>query len=590
MFFLYKHKMKMKQPQLNRRNFLRSSLLASGSIFLAPVIVSCSNDDDNSTQENLDGLVIRNFDYGVASFDPTASSIIIWTRYAKAAVEITWQVAKDIAFKEVIRQGKATINAASDNTLAVEVQGLSSNSKFYYRFFNNSLKDTSVIGETITLPAFTDNVSNVKLAVASCSNYPAGLFNVYAAMAKSDADVILHLGDYIYEYAPGQYGTNASTAAFNRAHKPNREIISLEDYRERYRQYRSDVNLQLAHQKKPFICVWDDHEIANDTYKDGAENHQPETEGSFEARKRAALQAYSEFIPLKTGKDTRIYRSFDFGNILSLHMLDTRVIARDKQLNYKDYTNANGFDANGFMQAYMNPNRQLMGQEQLGWLAGQMNSSKASWQVLGQQVLMAKMLVPAEFLMIVNTIMAEIEKTGSASAASLGALQKVIGELVVIKTRMIKGDPTLTEAEKARVTTVLPYNLDAWDGYAVEREKLYSLCKGKKVMTLAGDTHNAWYSQMKTQTGDIVGYELATSSISSPGMETYLGLSNDMTQARQLEQVMPLLIDELDYVNLSDRGYLYVDYSSAGAKAEWRFVDTVFSATYAVQTKKTIVI
>ncbi|MCC9042285.1 alkaline phosphatase D family protein [Myroides sp. M-43] len=581
----------MKQPQLNRRNFLRSSLLASGSIFLAPIIVSCSNDDNNTSTEEQEGdLTIRNFDYGVASFDPTSTSVIIWTRYAKADLEVNWQMARDISFKDVVRQGVALISSSTDHTLAIEVQGLPSNSKFYYRFYNKSTKDTSVIGETITLPAYTDNVSNVKLAVASCSNYPAGLFNIYADMAKSDVDVIIHLGDYIYEYAPGQYGTNVNTASLNRAHKPNKEIVSLEDYRERYKQYRSDVNLQLAHQKKPFICVWDDHEIANDTYKDGAENHQPDTEGSFEVRKRAALQAYSEFIPLKTGKDTRIYRSFEFGNILSLHMLDTRVIARDKQLNYDDYFSSEGFDQNKFMQAYMNPSRQLMGQEQLGWLVGQMSNSKATWQVLGQQVLMAKMLVPTEFLMLVNQIMAEIEKAGSASASSLDALQKTLGELVVLKTRMLKGDPTLTAVEKARITTVLPYNLDAWDGYAVEREKLYSLCKGKKVMTLAGDTHNAWYSQMKTQSGEVVGYELATSSISSPGMETYLGLSNDMSQARQLEQVMPMLIDELEYVNLSDRGYLYVDYTSVGAKAEWRFVDTIYSSSYTMQTKKSILI
>ncbi|AJA68477.1 alkaline phosphatase D family protein [Myroides odoratimimus] len=582
----------MDNSQFNRRKFLRTSLLASGSLFLAPIIISCSNDDSsNPNTDGVDGqFQIKNFDYGVASFDPTATSIIIWTRYANANTEIVWEIAKDLHFKDIVRQGKATVASLSDNTIAIEIQDLPSNSKFYYRFYNTAAKDTSVIGETITLPATSDQVSNVKLAIASCSNYPAGLFHVYGEMAKSDADVIIHLGDYIYEYAPGQYGTNASTLAFNRAHKPNKEIVTLEDYRERYRQYRSDANLQLAHQKKPFICVWDDHEIANDTYKDGAENHQPETEGSFETRKRAALQAYSEFIPLKTGKDARIYRSFDFGNILSLHMLDTRVIARDKQLSYGNYMTASGFDQAKFMQDYMNPNRQLLGKEQLGWLAGQMNSSGATWQVLGQQILMAKMLVPAEFLMIVNQIMAEIEAGGSASANSMLALQKAVGELVVIKTRLLQGDPTLTAQEKARVTTVLPYNLDAWDGYAVEREMLYSLCKGKKVMTLAGDTHNAWYSQMKTQTGEVVGYELATSSVSSPGMETYLGISNDPSQARQLEQVMPLLIDELDYVNLTDRGYLYIDYTTSGAKAEWRFVDTVFNTNYTVQTKKTVVI
>jgi len=577
---------------INRRRFLKNSLLAAGGIFIAPLIESCTDNDFNDANENAPSdLKNAGFESGVASFDPTAGGIIIWTRYSTGIdAEITWEISKNSNFSEVLRRGKAAATSVNDFTVAVDVQNIPSNTKFYYRFYNITTKEASVVGETLTLPSKTDTVNEVKMAVVSCSNFPAGLFNVYGAIAQSEADVVVHLGDYIYEYAPGQYGTNPYTNQLGRAHKPAKEILSLNDYRERYRQYRGDKNLQLLHQKKPFICVWDDHEFANDTYKSGAENHQP-NEGDFQARKMAAFQAYSEYIPLKTGKDLKIYRSFQFGNIVSLHMMDTRVIARDKQMEYSDYLdNAGNFNQAQFTADFLSTNRKLIGSEQMSWLSSQINGSTAKWQVLGQQILMTKMMVPAELLMLLNQILAEIKQHGSAQPATMLALQTTITQLIVLKTRYKQQDPTLTPQEIARITTTLPYNLDAWDGYFMEREHLYSLLAGKKVVVLAGDTHNAWLGTLKDTQGNHIGTELACSSVSSPGLEGYLGISSDPTKAIELAQAFSMLIDDLDYANLYKRGYLHVKFTSGNSLAEWRFVDNIISDTYNTVTEKTYTI
>lgn len=571
----------------SRRRFLKNSLLAAGGILIAPLIESCTNDplDAEGAPE---GLTSKGFETGVASFDPSDKGIIIWTRYSGGTdAEITWEISKNSSFSEVLRRGKAYAASVNDFTVAVNVQDIPSNTQYYYRFYNIKTKESSVTGETRTLPSKSDPVNEVKMAVVSCSNFPAGLFNVYGAIARSEADVVVHLGDYIYEYAPGEYGTNPYTNALGRAHKPAKEILTLSDYRERYRQYRGDKDLQLLHQKKPFICVWDDHEFADNTYMTGAANHQP-NEGDFQARKMAAFQTYSEYIPLKTGKDLKIYRSFQFGNIVSLYMMDTRVIARDKQLEYSDYLDAAGnFNQASFQADFLNPGRKLIGSEQLSWLAGQVNSDTTTWKVLGQQILMTKMMVPAELLLLLNKILAEIKQLGSAQPATMLALQNAVAELVSIKLRYLQNDPGLTPQQIARVTTTLPYNLDAWDGYFMEREQLYSVLAGKKVVVLAGDTHNAWFGHLKNAQGNSIGTELACSSVSSPGLESYLGIGADPVKATELAQAFSILIDDLEYANLYKRGYLHIKFTSGNANAEWRFVDTVNSETYVTTTEKT---
>jgi len=576
--------------QINRRRFLKNSLIAAGGVFIAPLIESCS-DDPTDIDSAPDNLKNGGFESGVASFDPSATGIIIWTRYSvETDAEITWEISKENSFSEILRRGQVKADATNDFTLAIDVQNIASNTKYYYRFYNAKTKEASVVGETLTLPAKTDNVNEVKMAVVSCSNFPAGLFNVYGAIAKSEADVVVHLGDYIYEYAPGQYGTNPYTNELGRAHKPSKEIVNLADYRERYRQYRSDKNLQLLHQKKPFICVWDDHELADNAYRSGAENHQPD-EGSFDTRKMAAFQAYSEYIPLKTGKDQRIYRSFTFGNLISLYMLDTRIIARDKQLDYTNYIDGSGnFKQTQFQTDLLSNNRKLIGNEQMTWLGTQINADTTTWKVLGQQILMTKMLIPAELLMLLNRVMTEIAHFGNAQPSTMAALSAAIGQLVILKTRYLQKDPTLTPQDIARITTVLPYNLDAWDGYFMERERLYSILAGKKIVVLAGDTHNAWLGKLTDAQGRFIGTELACSSVSSPGLESYLGITTDTKKAMELAQAFSVLIDDLEYANLYKRGYLHVKFTAAASHAEWRFVDNVISDNYTVTTEKTYTI
>lgn len=573
----------MDQNHFSRRKFIKSSLMGLGGLYLASNFISCDNDDDVITSPIPSNPELFGFDQGVASFDPTASQIIIWTRYSAAvgASNIIWQLAYDADFAEIVRQGEVTTDQSRDYTVSVEVQNLEADRKFYYRFIQPESAHVSDTGETLTVPV---NPDLLKLAVCSCSNFPAGLFNVYRSIADSDAHIVVHLGDYIYEYGEGQYGTNDYTAANNRTHSPNTEILSLNDYRNRYKQYRTDPDLKKAHQKKPFICVWDDHEIANDTYKNGAENHDA-SEGDFEARKQAAIQAFSEYLPLMTTDINRIYRSFNYGSLVNLVMLDTRVIGRDLQLSYANYyTSSGAFNAEVFQADWLNPSRSILGTTQRDWLVAQVGASPATWQVLGQQVLMAKIVLPAELLTTISQVQMEAAMYGSALPETFALLQQQLGELAMIKQRMLAQDPTLTPAEIARLQTALPYNLDAWDGYPAEREYLYAAFGGKKIISLAGDTHNAWHSQLKGLTAtQESGVEFATASVTSPGLEEYLGA--DAATIAGFEQVIQLLIDDLQYLNASERGYLEVTFTPAAAEAQWIFANTVFQANHAMTVK-----
>ncbi|NRA25529.1 MAG: alkaline phosphatase D family protein, partial [Oleispira sp.] len=325
-------------------------------------------------------------------------------------------------------------------------------------------------------------VESVKLAVCSCANYPAGYFNAYDAIGKSDADVVLHLGDYIYEYAVGEYGTTANTIDQGRNHSPEKEIWTLADYRQRYGQYRQDTLLQGAHQAKPFICVWDDHELANDSYKSGAQNHTEGDEGTFEDRRAAAFQAYHEWLPIRTGSDVaNIYRNFKFGELISMNMMDTRHIARDEPITTDDLLAAGA----GAPALIGDPSRRLIGDEQLSWLIQEWSNSTTTWEVLGQQVLMGRIFVPVELLVHLGTLIAKLE-AGLDASAEQTAVMAAITELYTLRARLDGGDPTVTDEEKGRLSNVAPYNLDSWDGYFVEREQILNRAHllGKNVISL----------------------------------------------------------------------------------------------------------
>ena len=570
--------------KISRRELIQKSLFGFGALSLSAGFTGCNDSSDQET-----ATLQVNFEHGVASGDPLQDRVILWTRLtpsdSSARLQVTWEIALDQQFKQIIKTDKVTTAAAQDFTVKVDAIGLKPNQSYFYRFsFGDKI---SPIGQTKTLPTSTSKVS---FAVCSCSNYPAGYFYVYREMAKQNVDVVIHLGDYIYEYGADGYATEDATKLGRTLPADNnKEIIKLDDYRKRYALYRKDKDLQALHHRHPFIVIWDDHELANDTWREGADNHTEETanaknEGKFSERKLAALQAYFEWMPIRPIDDQhiKIYRQFDFGNLVQLTMLDTRIIARDKQLDYADYMTANGLlNAAKFQADLTNPARTLMGYTQRDWLLGKLQQSNATWNVLGQQILMAKMLIPAELLLSLAAIV-----SGNPSAEALNQMNTQITELVKLKIRLQQGDPTLTPQEKARVQTVAPYNLDAWDGYFAEREILYGTLAqlNKKVVVLAGDTHNAWSSNLYSKDGAFVGVELATSSVSSPGLEKYLDIP--LAQLQQFEFAFTTLIDELNYCNLNQRGYLIVQFDETQVQSQWIYVDSIKKAEYVVDTAR----
>jgi alkaline phosphatase D len=546
-------------PSTSRRKFLRNFSL--GTVAAAAIPLSACGGDDDTQYESI------TFAHGVASGDPLTDRVILWTRITAPGaddLDVGWMVAQDSDFTLIVASGTTRTGAASDYTVKVDATGLAANRHYYYRFRCQGID--SPVGRTKSLP--TGAVAQVKLAVFSCSNYPAGYFNVYAEAAKlDDLDAGLHLGDYIYEYAADGYASD-NAAAMGRVSQPATEIITLSDYRRRYQQYRSDTDLQAVHAKMPFITVWDDHELSNDTWREGAQNHDPATEGLWAARRLMAIQAYHEWMPKRlpdAGKPDRIYRSFDFGNLLSLHMLDTRVIGRDKQLAYASYVAADRtFNSAAFTADVSAPARQLMGAEQVTWLRGQMTKSTATWQVLGQQVLMARMLLPAP--MVLGT-------TGYAAYFAIAA--------------KVRAGLALTAAEQQQLAAPpIPYNLDAWDGYGAARETVLAMAKtlDKNLVVLAGDTHNAWVSDLADANGVAVGVEFGVPSVTSPGFEEYFPTADPAVVAAGMEQ----LIGPLQYADTAQRGFAVLVITPTETRAEFRYVSTVESTTYTPITGRTL--
>lgn len=555
--------------QLNRRDFLKISAVVAGSAWLTTVS-GCAGSNDSLP----DNTTAIRFEHGVASGDPLQDRVILWTRVtpteAVPTVQLLLELASDAEFSQQLQRIRLQAKAEADYCCKVDVTGLLPGQSYYYRFADS--QTTSISGHTRTLPA--GSLNELKLAAVSCSNYPAGYFHVYQALAaRKELAAVLHLGDYIYEYGTGGYADeNAVRLGRSLAADNNQEIISLTDYRRRYAKYRTDKALQAAHQQHAFLLVWDDHEVCNDAWLDGAENHQS-NEGSYQARKLAALQAYFEWMPIRPQVDAGkpLYRHFRFGDLASFYLLDTRLVARSQPLDYANYFSAAGFDSSRYSQDLLAAGRALLGQEQLQWLGAEMLTADTRWQVLAQQVLMARMTLPAELI------------SGLANPGP--ALLSQMQSFALLKTRQLKQDPTLTPAELARLNQPrLPYNLDAWDGYPAEREQLYAMFRQlqKKLVVLAGDTHNAWTSALTDIKGQSVGVEFATPSVSSPGLESYLQLNEN--QSKQLAQLLPLLIDELEQCDVRQRGFIELTFTPQQVNCQWYFVSSIVQPEFALQT------
>ena len=508
------------------------------------------------------------FNYGVASGDPLADRVILWT-HAKISnddpVQLTWQVAADASFAPILFTGTTSASKDSGFTAKVDATGLASNTEYYYRFVapNNSV---SGVGRTRTLPV--GSVAEVKLAVFSCSDYPAGYFNAYDAAVSSGAQFSLHLGDYIYEYKDGVYPPAASAVAA-RISAPVNEVLTLADYRARHALHKADPNAKALHARMPMIAIWDDHEFANNAWMDGAENHDPVTQGPWAARKAVASRTYHEWMPIRSpdaGNLLKIYRSFDFGNLLSLHMLDTRIIGREQQPDRMlDGTGRDVVDP-AFLPYAFNPNKQLLGTAQTDWLNAKMTSSGASWQILGNQTVMGRVKIAASVLSS-NLSPAAVTAYLTAKATPAGLQTQAQKDLL---------DP----AKNPRIS----YTFDNWEGYPGARDALFASAatlkaSGKKFVVLSGDSHNAWCNKLTLADGTQVGAEFAGMSVTSPGFEAVFSPAS--VPPATLAATIMALVDDISYIDTARRGYMLITVTAALVKCDYVYLSSVTSSSYA---------
>jgi alkaline phosphatase D len=467
---------------------------------------------------------IYSFNHGVASGDPLEDRVILWTRVTpqqSGPVETILEISENENFSKIAHSTKLQTSSLSDYTVKYDFlakQYCDSDKGFFYRFRAGS--SISEIGKSKT---FSKNTESVKIGVFSCSNFPAGYFNAYQAAAeKNDLDLWLHLGDYLYEYPMGGYATD-NAEKLGRTPIPTHEMITLSDYRLRHAQYKLDHGSKALHKHAPLIAVWDDHEFSNDAWKRGAENHSEDgSEGDFYARRSAAIKAYYEWMPIREQQNKRkIFREFKIGKLIHLIMLDTRQYGRDKQIQPKDYLSKSGFNQAKFYNDLNSENRELLGVEQLSWIEDSILKSNAAWTIFGQQVLMAKLKFP------------DISK--------------------MLKTEEI---PDFLKPYLKFLGLGIPSNLDAWDGYPAARNKLYQLMKNakKKFISLAGDTHNSWVSELENQSGKKVGIELGAPSVTSPGITDVLNLDEN----KFVDSIVKIN-KELQWMEPSNRGYLFLD-------------------------------
>ncbi|MCR9268717.1 MAG: alkaline phosphatase D family protein [Hyphomonadaceae bacterium] len=507
-----------------------------------------------------------NFIHGVASGDPLPDSVIIWTRvtpdaaYPGTPIPISFGVFEDEALEKPVRYGQYYAMADRDYTVKVNLTDLEPDKVYYFRFVAKVTSGdvSSPTGRTKTAAASGDKP--VKFAVISCSNFPFGYFHVYRDIAETpDLDAVIHLGDYLYEYGIDGYGGDVGQT-IDRNHEPPLEIITLDDYRTRHAQYKTDPDLQAAHAAAPWLCTWDDHESTNNSYRSGAENHNPEAgEGNWTDRKQAAVQAYLEWMPVRdpeVGKAREaLYRRFDFGDVASVMCLETRLTGRSDEISW--FTEIGGLEASqvplaaaGTMVKVQNPERTMLGAAQETWLAEQLKDStekNKSWQVLANQIVMARVR-PPNF----TQTLTDAQK----AAQDIGYIQQLIPFSQL----------------------GLPFNLDAWDGFPAARDRLYASAEeaGARLVTLTGDTHTAWANTLVDATGERRGVEFGCTSVTSPGLGLYIKEVPDLGQ--QFVDANP----EVDFYDPFGNGWTLVTLTKDEARADYRKITDVTQETYTV--------
>ncbi|MEV0683300.1 alkaline phosphatase D family protein [Nocardia sp. NPDC050378] len=504
--------------------FARRTLFKGSTAAAAAVLIG-------SARAHATGAVFR---HGVASGDPLPDAVILWTRVSVDddatpgsglgdATSVRWEIATDETFTQVAASGTVTATADTDHTVKIDAKGLSAGTGYCYRF--HALGQTSPIGRTSTAPAADSSVDRLRLGLVSCSNWEAGWFGAYRHLAaRGDLDAIVHLGDYIYEYGRGEYVGRAGAV---RAHDPAHEIVTLADYRIRHGQYKTDPDLMALHAVLPFICTWDDHESADNSWREGSENHDPATQGDWAARRAASAKAYLEWMPVRatrTDGAVQIYRRLRFGTLAELSMLDLR-----------SYRDEEAGPVAGWRHAD-DPARTITGRAQMDWLTAGLVSSPTQWKLVGNSVMIAPVVFPP------------LEPaTTEAITAALGIPQ---GGITV--------------------------NGDQWDGYTADRRTLFETIASDQVgdvVFLTGDIHTSWAADLPLNAanypgGPTVGAEFVIPSVTSASV-TDMTKTPPRTTSIAAEEAIKAANHHLRYVELDSHGFGVLDVTPEATQMDW---------------------
>ncbi len=545
-------------PQsITRRGLLTTGTLAG----VASALTGCSNTSQNETLSS--GTLTRptgTFAHGIASGDPLQNAVILWTRITPAnanggPVKLNWEIAPTEDFASLETSGTVAASAATNWTAKVDAAGLSAGKAYYYRFRLG--EEISPVGQTRTLPE--GDVDSVRFAVVSCANWQHGYFNAYDHIARQNGiDAVIHLGDYFYEYgAEGYEGTEM--ARQGHLHEPRHETITLEDYRIRHAQYRTDPSLQAMSAKFPLITIWDDHESSNDSWQTGAENHNSETEGSWEDRKQAAMRAYYEWMPIRDPAEgnTResLFRNLDYGNLLSLVTVETRLTARAEPLEIERFKDViqNEEGANRFKRDILgDPSREMYGKVQEDFIVGALTASKQSgktWRIIANQVIMGRLLTPDLEPYVDETAVALIEKDWP-------------------------GVRDMVKLSKYN----FPVYPDSWDGYPVARDRFYNRLISNDVQdifVLTGDAHEFWINDLTSESGEKVGVEVVSTAVSSETLVKYMG-----TGTADYALLLTQANDDARYYNPLHNGYTDITFSRSAAQVRMMAISNTQSQDY----------
>jgi phosphodiesterase/alkaline phosphatase D-like protein len=487
-----------KSHQPTRRTLLA---LGAGSVAACSAPVSQSFKPDNPQARGT-------FAHGVASGDPATNSVVLWTRvtpnFAPDEEEVDIEVICRIGTAPDLSDARTSVSMARstrDYCVKAIPAGLAPGTTYYYQFEVGD--QVSAVGQTRTLPE--GDTPLARLAFVSCANWQHGYFHAYDQIARQHADTpfnaLIHLGDYFYEYGADDYLDDKGDD-FDRRHEPAHEIISLSDYRTRHAQYRTDPNLQAVTALMPLIPIWDDHESSNDSFVDGAENHDPATEGDWDTRKAVAMRAYYDWMPIRDADDpTTLWRSFSFGDLLTLTCVETRLAARAEPIIIENHVEEISADPEAFKQNVLgDPSREMFGPTQQSFILDSFKRSKAGgqpWRLLANQVIMGRLL---------TTDMEPYIDQSSLSAIA-------------------KDWPGVYDFMSLSGYNV-PVYPDSWDGYPAAREAFYAALEEagiQDMLVLTGDAHEFWANHLTRTDGTRVGAEIVTSSVSSKTLTAYLG-------------------------------------------------------------------